>query len=48
MIASQQESPVLQTDASDRSLADSLGLSLPVDEDESPIIIDTTQAIIPE
>ena len=48
LIASQQESTGLQTDASDRSIADSLGLNLPVDEDESPIIIDTTQAIIPE
>jgi tetratricopeptide (TPR) repeat protein len=48
LIASQQESSELQTDVSDRSIADSLGLDLPVDEDESPIIIDTTQAIIPE
>jgi tetratricopeptide (TPR) repeat protein len=50
MIASQQEgtSTGLQTDASGGSIADSLGLNLPVDEDESPVIIDTTQAIIPE
>jgi tetratricopeptide (TPR) repeat protein len=48
MIASQQESTGLQTDESGGSIADSLGLNLPVDEDESPVIIDTTQAIIPE
>jgi tetratricopeptide (TPR) repeat protein len=48
LIASQEGDQTISPDDAGTSLADSLGLDLQPDEDEAPIIIDTTQSIIPE